>query len=71
MLAKPTNNSTPELKGDTKAGAHKRESMSILLEKLPEKKTREGFDQRMAARFALELEREVSQQNLKNIISGK
>lgn len=39
------------------------ESISENLSKLPEIKARPGFDQRMAAAFAMELERETLQRN--------
>jgi hypothetical protein len=37
-----------------------------LLGKLTDVKCRSGFDQRMAAKFALELEREVTERNKRN-----
>lgn len=51
----------------------RRESVKIRLNNLPKIKARLGFDQQMAALFALELEKEIQHQNrrmLKNSLKS-
>jgi len=54
---------------DTRKSAISGRLSASLLKKLPEIRAKKGFDQRMAAAFALELEDETRQANLKNCIN--
>jgi len=51
---------------DTRKSAKSGRSTASLLKKLPEIRAKEGFEQRMAAAFALEIEDETRQANIKN-----
>ncbi|TVR34174.1 MAG: hypothetical protein EA390_03310 [Balneolaceae bacterium] len=51
---------------DTRKFALSGRATVSLLKKLPEIRAKEGFEQRMAAAFALELEDETRQANIKN-----
>ncbi|WP_069131410.1 hypothetical protein [Rhodohalobacter halophilus] len=55
---------TPELKREAMIGRR----VHLALQSLPKKGVRSGFDQRMAARFAMELDRETAQQNRSRIV---
>lgn len=53
----------PEIERKAKAGKQIRQA----LRKIPRKGVKPGFDQRMAARFSMELERETAQNNANRI----
>lgn len=60
-------NDLMEVSADLKREAESGKGVTAMLKTLPRVKASEHFDRRMAARFAMELEREVTEKNIRSI----